>query len=228
MKHIHFPGSFLWEPHCGFDCRWSPSRHADSQALVIMVAAFGLNPCFPYRRLVREEAQASTHCLGTGLPRPFLLPQGYFCHMWAKKKAFWFNSGGEILPHSFIVTDEKAVMQIVVPSCCASQHFGMLHSYLGSFLIINHFKCFESWISVDFNWWVIMDIKHWAQVSMWGCWRWSRPVTSGCGWLQRMTAETANVRNSQMCIHMRQAHNVGSHFCIAIHYSNWFLASVLG
>lgn len=80
IKHIHFPGSFLWEPHCGFDCRWSPSRHADSQALVITVAAFGLNPCSPYRRLVRQEAQASTHNLGTGLPRPFLLPLGYFCH----------------------------------------------------------------------------------------------------------------------------------------------------
>lgn len=81
IKHIHFPGSFLWEPHCGFDCRWSLSRHSDSQALVITAAGFGLNPCSPSRRLVRQEAQASTHSLGTSLPRRFLLPQGYFCHM---------------------------------------------------------------------------------------------------------------------------------------------------
>lgn len=55
IKHIPFPGSFPWEPHCGFDCRWSPSRHADSQALVITAAGSGLNPCSPYRRLVRHQ-----------------------------------------------------------------------------------------------------------------------------------------------------------------------------
>lgn len=86
IKHIHFPGSFLWEPYCGFDCRWSPSRHADSQTLVITVSASGLNPCSPYRRLVRQEAQAPTHSLGTGLPRPFLLPQDISAICEPKKK----------------------------------------------------------------------------------------------------------------------------------------------
>lgn len=81
INHINLPGSFPWEPHCGFDCRWSLFRHTDSRALMITAAGFGLNLCSPYRRLVRQEAKASTHRLGTALPRPLLLPQRYFCHI---------------------------------------------------------------------------------------------------------------------------------------------------